>query len=689
LKVEGQAGGRALIRSPAVFMGTEVTSIITTNSRDGGVNIPDAARAYIDRGWAAIPLQGKNPEINGGGWQKRNYSAEDFLPGSNIGIILGSRSNGLVDIDLDCVEARRAAAYFLPDTNSGFGRGRVLTHLLYSTPTILPTTRFQDRSFGTRAGDRDKAVLVEFRSGEATHQTMFPPSIHPDTGERIEWHKDGEPAAVDAGALLEQVKQLAAASLLGRYWPKEGLRHEAALALAGGLTRSGWKENRIVNFIEAVAAVAGDEEAADRKRAARDTYQRLVKMNGNATGWPSLVRLLGPNAEVILKDVEQWLGLAPSAVRLSVAPDKSATITGPPTAPNNQGRELEATLAMNIVPENLEYLWPDYLPLGKLVGMYGNSTEGKSPVTVDLAARVTRGKDFPDGVKNAHGPGSVLLMSAEDDPADTIVPRFLLAGGDPAKLIIVKGSRPIPKEGEPFIGTDMVALDRDMGALRVKAEEYDGLALIVIDPITNHMGAKEWKDDPEVRQVLMPLADLAHARNISIIIVGHFNRREKGTTAQNRVMGAKAFYSVPRFIYLFGPDNDSQNRFAHIMVQDRGVGAPSWRYHTEAGTLRHKGKDIDKVVQVAWDSQCDAAGCDAVDPVSEKDKSAEDDAADILRDFVKDGEQAVHVCKEHLKSAGFDLDSLNQTRVRRKAHVEVQRRGKQYFWGPAGAGVSL
>lgn len=140
-----------------------------------------ALEDYRERGWVPVPLEGKLPDINGKGWHQRDYEDSDFA-GRNLGIIL-NRSN-LADVDLDCREAQKINHLFLPPTKASFGRASVgRRHVLYRPSEMLPTAKLRDPLF--EGPDGEKAVLVEYRSGSG--QTMFPPSIHPDTGETVTW----------------------------------------------------------------------------------------------------------------------------------------------------------------------------------------------------------------------------------------------------------------------------------------------------------------------------------------------------------------------------------------------------------------------------------------------------------------------------------------------------------------------
>jgi hypothetical protein len=277
-----------------------------------------AARRYLALGWAVIPVPAGRKAPARPGWQDLKLTEADLgrylgdgRP-TNLGVVLGRRSGGLVDVDLDCPEARSLAPYFLPPTGAVFGRPSARgSHHLYIAPGAV-YRRFEDR-----AGE----TLLELRAdGEdgGAHQTVFPPSVHP-SGEVYAWEVFEAPAQVDPTELEGAVRKLAAAALLACYWPKPGsrIRHETALALAGALVRAGWAEEEAANFVEAVAEAAGDEETRDRMRAARDTARRH-ELGVRTTGLPRLKELLPP--EVVDRAAE-WLGLGRHAPQ---GPDPTA-----------------------------------------------------------------------------------------------------------------------------------------------------------------------------------------------------------------------------------------------------------------------------------------------------------------------------------------------------------------------------
>jgi putative DNA primase/helicase len=253
---------------------------------------------YDSQQFCIIPIKYKSKQPAIKEWQKRtandNSFERDFPEELNIGIVLGKNSNGLADIDLDCPEAVKAAPYLLPDTDMVFGRkSKPKSHYIYRVNGCSNTLRLNDPT--------DGAVILEYRGNGG--QTVFPPSTHP-TGEIIGFDRHGTPATVTDKQLLAAFKKVAAASLMAKHW-KMGRRHEAALALAGGLHRSGWSENEICTLIEAVCKAADDEEADDRLNAVRDTVKRLAN-DEVATGWPTLINIFG---ETIIDRVMEWLDI--------------------------------------------------------------------------------------------------------------------------------------------------------------------------------------------------------------------------------------------------------------------------------------------------------------------------------------------------------------------------------------------
>lgn len=192
---------------------------------------PVAARAveYISRGWIVIPVKPRSKQPVEDRWPEQRIAAEQapnvFHADRNIGVILGDISGGLVDVDLDCPEAIALAPLFLPATRT-FGRSSApRSHWLYQAKHAR-TERFHYPENGKIT------TLVELRANKVDDgkglQTVFPGSIHADTGELIEWENNAELATMQPEPLRKAVASIGVAALLMRH----GWEQDDAIAFA-------------------------------------------------------------------------------------------------------------------------------------------------------------------------------------------------------------------------------------------------------------------------------------------------------------------------------------------------------------------------------------------------------------------------------------------------------------------------
>ena len=256
-----------------------------------------AARDFVNRGFRPVPIPAKSKAPVLVSWP--NFEAElgsleeHFIPQGNVGLLLGERSNGLIDIDLDCAEAICLAPHWLPQTGWIHGRrGSPDSHWWYRCTDALRPTKYQDV---------DGTCLLEIRS--TGQQTLVPPSTHP-SGERLEWKIHENPLEIDM-TLERSVGLLAACTLIARHWPSQGSRQEFALTLSGALLRGGLPEDRAERLIRTAAEAANDEEADCRADIVASSMERLKK-GRDVRGLPALSEAIGGE---VVKKISTWLGL--------------------------------------------------------------------------------------------------------------------------------------------------------------------------------------------------------------------------------------------------------------------------------------------------------------------------------------------------------------------------------------------
>jgi hypothetical protein len=226
--------------------------------------VRDFAALYVSKGWQVVPLEPGSKAPAEDKWTKLIFKVEDFKPGDNIGL----RSiNGLVDVDCDAPEIEAVAEYFLPPTEAIFGRNGKARHWLYKSKFDKMVAY---RDLAKTGAEAKQATLIELR---VNHQSMAPPSIHPD-GSPILWVKEGEPSEEDPTHLIRALRLAATCGLLIRYYNNPGNRHDWGLSIAGFFKTMKITEGECIKIFEKAAGIIGDTEIKDRIGTVRGTYNR-------------------------------------------------------------------------------------------------------------------------------------------------------------------------------------------------------------------------------------------------------------------------------------------------------------------------------------------------------------------------------------------------------------------------------
>ena len=186
--------------------------------------------------------------------------------------------------------------------------------------------------------------------------------------------------------------------------------------------------------------------------------------------------------------------------------------------------------------------------------MAGEPKLGKSFLTTWLSSAVSIGGEIPHRGGECFPQGSVILLSAEDDRADTIKPRLEACEADCSQIAVLNTVRVKDGKFGPFTLAHIAHLERTILMLR-------NVKLIVIDPVTHY--ATQGFDDhknTQVRQLLEPLRALAEKYDIAVVFVHHFNKGT-GTKALNRFSGSGAYGALARSNWVIIKDqNDIKRR---------------------------------------------------------------------------------------------------------------------------------
>jgi putative DNA primase/helicase len=222
----------------------------------------------------------------------------------------------------------------------------------------------------------------------------------------------------------------------------------------------------------------------------------------------------------------------------------AGTGTQPKTEQPQGKRSAVIECAADIKAEAVEWLWPNRIALGNQTLIGGNPGVGKSQLTTDIVARVTTGASWP----NAEGKapfGSVIILSAEDNAKNTIVPRLIAAGANLKRVHIYQMTR--NEDGSQR----MFSLQTDLDVLEEVIGRFGDTKLVVIDPVSSYFGTGKVDShkNTDVRGVLDPLSKLAERANVAILSVTH-PPTAVSAEALTRYMGSQAFVAMARSAYL-------------------------------------------------------------------------------------------------------------------------------------------
>jgi AAA domain len=318
----------------------------------------------------------------------------------------------------------------------------------------------------------------------------------------------------------------------------------------------------------------------------------------------------------------------------------------------------DLVLVADVEREQVRWLWPGRIPLGKISVIDGDPGTGKSTLTLTISAKVTTGSPFPDGTRPEVG--DVILLSAEDDIGDTIRPRLEAAGADLERCWVLPDVRP---EGEPPRPPELPA---DLFLLEdlVKSK---GAALVVVDPLMAFLaGQVDSHRDQDVRRVLASMAYMAANTGCAVLIVRHMNKGQG--SALYRGSGSIGIVGAARAGLLVAPDPDDDGRRVIAMTKSNLAAMP------DALAYRLVNDEQYGVARVVWEGATKHTAADLVRPrVDEDEAPALAEAAQVLKEILAKGPVRARAATAYAKQAGVAERTLH--RARHALGVTTRRKG--------------
>ena len=246
--------------------------------------------------------------------------------------------------------------------------------------------------------------------------------------------------------------------------------------------------------------------------------------------------------------------------------------------------------AEGIDPDRIDWIWEPYLPAGAVTLMAGAPGCGKSFLSIALAASLSQGLTPFHGRRT--GKIRTAILSLEDDPARTIVPRLKACGADLSEIVIFDRRHP---EADPLetLSTREGTEGELLRVLREGVKTHD-LRLVIIDTLTAFTPARtDGHEAVAVRQMMKPLARFASECGVGVLVICHTRKRGSHDSAhgvQATVLGSVDYVASCRSALLVQRDPKGEAGTAGMMTHAKcnfgplgpslsfSIGTDGWRW---------------------------------------------------------------------------------------------------------------
>jgi putative DNA primase/helicase len=253
-----------------------------------------------------------------------------------------------------------------------------------------------------------------------------------------------------------------------------------------------------------------------------------------------------------------------------------------------------AISADQITPRRVDWVWKNRIALGKLTMLDGRPGLFKSGMSLDIAARITTGREMPDGQSSGLPPSNVLVATAEDDWEDTVVPRLMAAGADLSRVFRF----------------DDFELPGSVDALEQFIADHE-IRFFVIDPLVAFVSTgHNLYHDQQSRKALKPLAMIAQRTRSAAFGLRHMRKGNVGQ-AQEGGAGSVAIGGAARSNLVAAPDPDDEDRFILASVKNNlGVKPPSLAYRIEEEGVHAEDGTLLAMPVLRWEGEVDVSADD-------------------------------------------------------------------------------
>ena len=338
----------------------------------------------------------------------------------------------------------------------------------------------------------------------------------------------------------------------------------------------------------------------------------------------------------------------------------------------------DAPRCSEIDETDVEWLWPNKIPLGMLSVLEGPPGIGKSTIAVDVMARLSRGRSMPFEPDSIVESGNSIIIGPEDPVDSVAIPRLRAADANLARVRYYKGLKDPSDKKQRFFLDPMQLTELE------KFIVGEGVRFVFIDAVMSILPSKsDSNSDASMRSVLDPLAEMADRSKVAVMIGRHWAKGAATRSAHEKGLGSIAFSGVSRSVLqcAMHPTEPNLRVFAVGKGSLADPSLPALGYGLNVVELEGR-NGLKQTTKVEWQSQLEGFDIDSLGRTDPSKGSSLKAAISWITERLADvGELKSKTLETEAAAAGFGKTAVESAKTKLKAEgkIRYQRFGLEWI----------
>jgi putative DNA primase/helicase len=330
-----------------------------------------------------------------------------------------------------------------------------------------------------------------------------------------------------------------------------------------------------------------------------------------------------------------------------------------------------------VIPVAREWLWKDRIPCGALTLISGASGAGTTSVVLDIAARISRGADFPgernplvpDAVPGENSaetanpplplpepiptpprkPAKVVFVTCTDAERTALRSRLTAAQAQISNVLVVAGVEAICTGGP---GLRRFTLETDVSHFDALLQQHPDVRLIVIDTLEEWSNGASRPGSRSAHHLALKLMNFAQRTNVAIVAVTG-QRGRPNQPAVERVAAEKNLVRTADAVWQVAADPRFESRHEFLPVRMANMQLPQgFAFGIDAGVTCWNPRPLERSALELLPSQRRAR----------RQRSEVQEAADWLEQTLMAGPLRFTELRAGLRQEGFSGWAMQEAR---------------------------